>query len=140
MSLLNVNSIRAPSRLLETQKLFVTCNADIMILTETNHQDDLCISHSALMKLSANSETYKKTRSKLANGKHIGIHYTSPTKYKGNGVVILAKPGFKIYPILEALASNWVTATMVQKFKKDVTNGIYKFIVIGVYWKHGHHA
>ena len=103
IQLLNVNSIRAASRWWEIQKLFSVSQADIMILTETNHKDELLINYSAITKLGDNSKTFKDMRRRLINGKKIGLHYTIPTTKKGNGIVFISKPGYKLYPIMEAL-------------------------------------
>ena len=119
--------------------MFAVSDADIMVLTETNHNNELYVNHPAITKLEDGTKTFRDMRRRIMNGKEIGLYYTIPSKQKGNGVVFLSKPGFKLYPILEAIASSRVAAVMVQKFSKDANDKIFKFIVIGTYWKHGHH-
>ena len=64
--------------------------------------------------------------------------HSTPTKEKGNGVIILTKAGFKQIPIFGNLHSENICAVLLQKQDPEEFEGIFKTIIVAVYMKHGH--
>lgn len=59
-----------------------------------------------------------------------------PINEKGNGVIILAKNGFKMIPILIQLHTENLCAAILHKQNPNEFDGICKLMAIAVYVKH----